>query len=159
MWTVKAWTRAQRSTRSRPSRSCGAGWCTKRSFPSARPASPNCNSRCTEDVVARMESRGVERLFTHQAAAIDRLRTGTSVVVATGTASGKSLCYQLPIVDSVVAGRRDTALLIFPTKALAQDQLRALRSWLVPGLRAVTYDGDTARRRPRVGAQERERAC
>ena len=64
-------------------------------------------------------------------------------MVATGTASGKSLCYQLPIVDSVVDGSRDTALLIFPTKALAQDQLRSLRSWLVPGCRAVTYDGDT----------------
>jgi DEAD/DEAH box helicase domain-containing protein len=96
------------------------------------------------DVTARLESRGIDRLFTHQAAAIDRLRAGTSVVVATGTASGKSLCYQLPIVDSVVTGELDTALLIYPTKALAQDQLRALRSWLVPGLRAVTYDGDTA---------------
>src|SRR5207248_10352077 len=74
----------------------------------------------------------------------DAMRAGRSVVVATGTASGKSLCYQVPIVSSVVEGRRDTALLIFPTKALAQDQLRALRSWLVPGLRAVTYDGDTA---------------
>ena len=58
---------------------------------------------------------------------------------------------------SVVDDRRDTALLLFPTKALAQDQLRSLRSWLVPGLRAVTYDGDTADRRPRVGPQERQR--
>ena len=65
-------------------------------------------------------------------------------MVATGTASGKSLCYQVPIVESVVSEQRDTALLVFPTKALAQDQLRSLRSWLVPGLRAVTYDGDTA---------------
>ncbi len=65
------------------------------------------------------------------------------MVVATGTASGKSLCYQAPIVAGVVEDRRDTALLLFPTKALAQDQLRSLRSWLVPGLRAVTYDGDT----------------
>ncbi|MDQ1519082.1 MAG: box helicase protein, partial [Actinomycetota bacterium] len=75
--------------------------------------------------------------------AIDQLRAGSHVVVATGTASGKSLCYQVPIVESVVAGTRDTAILIFPTKALAQDQLRSMRSWLVPGLKAVTYDGDT----------------
>ena len=66
-------------------------------------------------------------------------------MVATGTASGKSLCYQLPIIDSVVSGERDTALCIFPTKALGQDQLRSFRSWLVPGLRVVTYDGDTGR--------------
>src|SRR5258706_2749340 len=96
------------------------------------------------EVEARIAARGIPRLYAHQAAAIDALRARRSVVVATGTASGKSLCYQVPIVSSVVDDRRDTALPIFPTKALAQDQLRALRSWLVPGLRAVTYDGDTA---------------
>jgi DEAD/DEAH box helicase domain-containing protein len=96
-----------------------------------------------DEVAGRLEARGIDRLYSHQAAAIDHLRSGTNVVVATGTASGKSLCYQVPIVESVIADRRDTALLVFPTKALAQDQLRALRSWLVPGLRAVTYDGDT----------------
>ncbi len=64
-------------------------------------------------------------------------------MLATGTASGKSLCYQLPIVEGALNGSTDTALLIFPTKALAQDQLRALQSWLVPGVRAATYDGDT----------------
>jgi DEAD/DEAH box helicase domain-containing protein len=95
------------------------------------------------DVRARLVARGIDQLYVHQAQAIDCLNAGTSVVVATGTASGKSLCYQVPIVSSVVMGRRDTALLIFPTKALAQDQLRSLRSWLVSGLRAVTYDGDT----------------
>ncbi len=97
-----------------------------------------------DEVRARLAARGFGQLYVHQAAAIDRLREGTSVVVATGTASGKSLCYQVPILESVVSEQRDTALLVFPTKALAQDQLRSLRSWLVPGLRAVTYDGDTA---------------
>src|SRR5215831_10088950 len=95
------------------------------------------------EVEGRLRARGIEQLYAHQAAGIDALTAGRNIVVATGTASGKSLCYQVPIVSSVVAGRRDTALLVFPTKALAQDQLRALRSWLVPGLRAVTYDGDT----------------
>ena len=71
------------------------------------------------------------------------LRDDRSVVVATGTASGKSLCYQLPIVDGVVRGNRDTTLLVFPTKALAQDQLRSFREWLVPDVVAATYDGDT----------------
>ena len=87
---------------------------------------------------------GVDRLYTHQAAAIDLVRGGTSVVVATGTASGKSLCYQAPIAEATVAGLRPaTALAVFPTKALAQDQLRALSAMAVPGLVAATYDGDT----------------
>ena len=95
------------------------------------------------EVRARLFANGITNLYTHQAEGIDALRSGRSIVVATGTASGKSLCYQVPIVTSVIEDRRDTALLVFPTKALAQDQLRSLRSWLVPGLRAVTYDGDT----------------
>jgi DEAD/DEAH box helicase domain-containing protein len=102
----------------------------------ARPLPPELTERLT--------ARGIERLWTHQAAAIDALRAGTNVVLATGTASGKSLCYQLPIIERVLEGTNDTALLIFPTKALAQDQLRSLRAWLVPGLKAVSYDGDTA---------------
>jgi DEAD/DEAH box helicase domain-containing protein len=113
----------------------------------ALPARPAGFAPTTEpladEVLERLHARGIAGLYSHQAAAIDRLRSGRHVVVATGTASGKSLAYQLPIIESVVTGRRDTALLVFPTKALAHDQLRALRSWLVPGLRAVTYDGDT----------------
>lgn len=81
-------------------------------------------------------------LWTHQAAAIDLARQGQSVAVATGTASGKSLCYQLPIADAVASGPA-TALLCFPTKALAQDQLRALAALEVPGLVAAVYDGDS----------------
>ena len=92
------------------------------------------------EVGERLSARGVGQLFVHQAEAIDRLRAGHNVALATGTASGKSLCYQVPIVESVLDGSRDTALLLFPTKALAHDQLRALRSWLVPGLRARVAD-------------------
>ena len=95
-----------------------------------------------EAVAARLP---VGRLWAHQAEAIDLVRAGRSVVVATGTASGKSLCYQLPIAEAAVTGVRPaTALLLFPTKALAQDQLRALGDLDVPGLVAATYDGDTA---------------
>src|SRR6201999_1970136 len=84
------------------------------------------------------------RLWVHQAEAIALARAGTHVAVATGTASGKSLCFQLPIAEAVtepIAG--GTALLIGPTKALAQDQLRALAALEVPGLVATTYDGDS----------------
>ena len=93
---------------------------------------------------ARLHARGVDALYTHQAAAIDALRDRRSVAVVSGTASGKSLCYQVPIVESVLAATGDTALVVYPTKALAQDQLRSFREWLVPSLVAATYDGDTA---------------
>ncbi len=87
---------------------------------------------------------GVERLWSHQAAAIDLARSRTSVAVATGTASGKSLCYQVPIAEAANRTiRPGTSLALFPTKALAQDQLRAIGALEVPGLVAATYDGDT----------------
>ncbi len=85
------------------------------------------------------------RLWVHQAEAIALARAGRHVAVATGTASGKSLCFQLPIAEAVtepIAGA--TALLVGPTKALAQDQLRALGALGVPGLVAATYDGDAS---------------
>jgi DEAD/DEAH box helicase domain-containing protein len=82
-----------------------------------------------------------EGLWTHQAAAIDLARDGQSVAVATGTASGKSLCYQVPIAEAALD--KGTALLLYPTKALAQDQLRSLGSLDVPGLTPAVYDGDT----------------
>ena len=82
-------------------------------------------------------------LWSHQAAAIDLVRDGHSVVVSTGTASGKSLCYQLPIAEAVVTGlRAGTSLLLYPTKALAQDQLRSFGQLAVPGLVAVAYDAE-----------------
>jgi DEAD/DEAH box helicase domain-containing protein len=101
------------------------------------------NTPLHDTVAARLWLRGITDLWEHQSTAVDALRGGQNVVVATGTASGKSLCYQIPIVESVVDGAHDTALLVFPTKALAQDQLRTFREWLVPDLVAATYDGDT----------------
>jgi DEAD/DEAH box helicase domain-containing protein len=88
-------------------------------------------------------SYGLPYLWAHQAEAIDHARAGRSVVLATGTASGKSLCYQLPIAEAVTGTQRGTALCIFPTKALAQDQLRMITAACVPRLVAATYDGDT----------------
>ncbi len=93
-------------------------------------------------LVDRLEARGYAGLYTHQATAVDLLAEGRSIVVATGTASGKSLCYQLPVVEAALDGRRETVLALFPTKALAHDQLRSLRSWLVPSLVCAPYDGD-----------------
>jgi len=84
-------------------------------------------------------------LWSHQAESIDHIRAGRSVAIATGTASGKSLCFQLPIAEAIAAGPLPaTALLLFPTKALAQDQLRSLTALNVPGLVAATHDGDSS---------------
>jgi DEAD/DEAH box helicase domain-containing protein len=90
-------------------------------------------------------------LWTHQATAIRHALNAESVVVSTGTASGKSLCYQVPLALKVATSPTSalpTALMVFPTKALAQDQLRSLgalaETLKLRGLSPVTYDGDTA---------------
>jgi DEAD/DEAH box helicase domain-containing protein len=104
-----------------------------------------------ELVLDRLRTRGIDALWTHQAAAVALARAGRHVVVATGTASGKSLCYQLPIFDALLGDDRRTALYLSPTKALARDQLRAIRSFALAGVRAAAYDGDTpAADRPMV---------
>lgn len=85
-----------------------------------------------------------QQLWTHQAQAIDLVAAGHSVVVATGTASGKSRCYQIPIAEAAARpGNTGTGLLLFPTKALAQDQLRSLHGHRFPEIVAGTYDGDS----------------
>ena len=84
-------------------------------------------------------------LWSHQVEAIDLARAGRSVVVASGTSSGKSLCYQLPMAEAASAPiRPGTGLVLFPTKALAHDQLRAITALGWPGIVAGAYDGDAS---------------
>jgi len=96
-----------------------------------------------------LAAQGIERLYAHQARAADLARSGSHVVIATGTASGKSLAYHLPILERLLLEPDAVALYLFPTKALAQDQLRGLTRFAEasPALRqrlvAGTYDGDT----------------
>jgi len=94
--------------------------------------------------------QGIEELYTHQAQALDAARNGESILVTTRTASGKSLCYNLPVLEQVLADGDARALYLFPSKALAQDQLDRLRAFdLAPAV--DLYDGDTpAAARPRV---------
>ncbi|TAM90446.1 MAG: DEAD/DEAH box helicase [Jatrophihabitans sp.] len=96
-------------------------------------------------VRAAVEGAGAARLWSHQAAAADLAHRGTSVILATGTASGKSLAYQLPASAALTTEDRARVLYLSPTKALAGDQLRALRQLAVGGVRPATYDGDTPR--------------
>jgi DEAD/DEAH box helicase domain-containing protein len=110
----------------------------------ARPGRTAALARPLRPAVAdRLTDLGLEDLWSHQAEAIDHVRDGSSVVVATGTASGKSLCYQVPIAEAANDPiRPGTALCLFPTKALAQDQLRSWGHLAFPNVVAATYDGD-----------------
>ena len=98
-----------------------------------------------ELIVDRLHHVGIDTLYSHQEEALQLVRDGRHVVVATGTASGKSLCYQLPLLERVLRDEKATALYLAPTKALAHDQLRAMREFRVPHLRAAAFDGDTPR--------------
>jgi DEAD/DEAH box helicase domain-containing protein len=96
-------------------------------------------------LVAALRGRGVERLYSHQGAAWASVRAGEHTVIVTPTASGKTLCYNLPVLQAALQ-HRAKALYLFPTKALAQDQvaeLLALNDAGGLGVRAFTFDGDT----------------
>jgi len=95
-------------------------------------------------VRAGLHRVGIDSLYTHQAAALDAA-AGGPVVVTTGTASGKSLCFNLPALDVLCSDTGARALYLYPTKALAQDQARALHGFGLPALRPAIYDGDTPR--------------
>jgi DEAD/DEAH box helicase domain-containing protein len=90
-----------------------------------------------------LSAAGIEQLHDHQRAAHDLLRAGENVVVSTGTASGKSLCYQLAVMERHLHDPQSRALLLFPTKALAQDQARKLGAFKLGGAVPAIYDGDT----------------
>jgi len=97
-------------------------------------------------IAAALAGRGITRLYTHQAEAVALALQGRDAVVVTPTASGKTLCYNLPVLQSILTEPDARALYLFPTKALAQDQLSELHG-LVSGIGAdiktYTYDGDT----------------
>ncbi len=102
-----------------------------------------------------LRSQGIDRLYTHQAAAIDAVAGGRDVAVVTSTASGKTLCYNIPVLDALLRDPQARALYVFPTKALAQDQLGTLQELIgsAPELAQVkvsTYDGDTPTGRRKV---------
>jgi DEAD/DEAH box helicase domain-containing protein len=98
------------------------------------------------ELAQALARRGIERLYSHQAEAYEAVRRGHHLVVVTPTASGKTLCYNLPVLQRMLENPERRALYLFPTKALAQDQLAelgALKSGLPIDVRVDTYDGDT----------------
>ena len=98
------------------------------------------------ELAAAYRAKGIEQLYSHQAAAAELARAGKDFVVVTPTASGKTLCYNLPILNAILANADTRALYLFPTKALAQDQLAELQDLgtrLDDCFGVFTYDGDT----------------
>jgi len=96
------------------------------------------------ELAPRLRERvGVDALYAHQAEVWEAVRRGAHVIVTTGTASGKTLAFNLPVLDALAHDPKSRALYLYPTKALAQDQLRTLTTLKVPGVRAAIYDGDT----------------
>ncbi len=106
-----------------------------------------------------LEQRGITSLYTHQAEAVNNIRQGKNVMVATPSASGKTLCYNIAVIQTLLTDPDSRALYLFPTKALAQDQLRSLREFFSPELftaeEFATFDGDTP---PAERAEIRKRA-
>ena len=107
-------------------------------------------------LVSALAARGIEQLYTHQAEAFDHVLAGRNVVTITPTASGKTLCYNAPVLDAILKDPSTRALYLFPTKALAQDQLAELHAMTelitaraqeagasAPEIGVFTYDGDT----------------
>ncbi|NLC55837.1 MAG: DEAD/DEAH box helicase [Armatimonadetes bacterium] len=95
-------------------------------------------------VTATLARQGITRLYSHQAEAIRRIREGQSVVIVTGTASGKTLCYNIPVVEKLQEDPLATMLYLYPTKALAQDQLRGIGRFQRPTGRRRRRNGETA---------------
>ena len=97
------------------------------------------------DIQQALEAGGIHGLYSHQVDAIEAVRRGENVIVSTPSASGKSLCYQVPVLEAVLEDRTSRVLYLSPTKALAQDQSRGFSGLLPPesGVRHGIFDGDT----------------
>lgn len=100
----------------------------------------------TGKTAALLSDQNIHLLYHHQRKAIEAVYNGENVVISTGTSSGKSLCYQIPLIEMLLSDEKSTAILVFPTKALTQDQYRSLLQ-LIPEKadQIAVYDGDTPR--------------
>jgi DEAD/DEAH box helicase domain-containing protein len=109
----------------------------------------------TQELVQALSSMGAKRLYSHQLEAYERVRAGENVIVATATASGKSLCYKIPAFENALENPSNRALFLYPTKALAQDQLQKIGKLMLRGVHPATYDRDTPKA---LRAEVRKRA-
>ncbi len=117
----------------------------------ARPAQLTPLPPLPDPLPAALTRRGIHALYSHQFAAFESARRGENVVLATGTASGKTLAYNLPVIATLLENSSVRALYIFPTKALAQDQLANLQTFQPSNIQTAIYDGDTPQsHRPQI---------
>ena len=105
-------------------------------------------AKIPETLCSLLRRENITRLYTHQATAIDHIASGRDVVIVTSTASGKTLCYNIPVASALLEDPAARALYMFPTKALTQDQFAGLQRLsttdeLKDVLRPAVYDGDT----------------
>ncbi len=117
-----------------------------RHFPAREPRWAEFPAWVHDELVAAYAAKGIRRPYSHQAAAAESVHAGKNVVIVTPTASGKTLCYNLPILNAILENPDSRALYLFPTKALAQDQLAELydlNQRLENRFGVFTYDGDT----------------
>ena len=108
-----------------------------------RPANLVGAPELPRELMRALEAVGATWLYSHQLEAYNRVRSGENVIVATATASGKSLCYKLPAFENALMSPQNCALFLYPTKALAQDQLQKIRNLKLRGVYPATYDRDT----------------
>lgn len=128
-----------------------AAWQT---LPARQPQFSPFPSDLAAPLLESLRRRGIRALYSHQATALEQARAGMDIVVVTGTASGKTLCYNLPVLDCLLKDSSARALYLFPTKALAQDQVANLKDLI--DLPVATYDGDTPQgARPHIRSKSR----
>ncbi len=123
--------------------------------PARGPRTVEAPAALSGPLAAALRRAGITELYSHQVEALEASRDG-DVIVTSGTASGKSLSFNLPVLDAIAADPKTRALYIYPTKALAQDQARKLSELALPELRHAIYDGDTPARRPTRDSQALE---
>ncbi|MBT3192054.1 MAG: DEAD/DEAH box helicase, partial [Verrucomicrobia bacterium] len=116
-------------------------------IPAREAVCQNVKGGLSEPVSVSLGRQGINKLYSHQATAIEHIRDDKDIVIVTGTASGKTLCYTIPVMETLIEDSQATMLFIYPTKALAQDQLRGLSQMQDDELGikflAGAYDGDT----------------
>ena len=118
----------------------------ERSIPAAQARTLPIPQGLTSGVQAALAKRGISQLYTHQVEAVEAALAGRHVVIATPTASGKSLCFHLPVIQALVTDPSATAIYVYPTKALSRDQEHSLQGFLADAeihAPAMVFDGDT----------------
>lgn len=130
----------------------------RKTIPAREPEYADFPEKLHPNIVKFLKNHGIEKLYIHQTEAYEQAAEGKNLVITTPTASGKSLCFYLPVIDAILKEPLTRALFVYPTKALAADQYRALLPWIEffgrERLDAGVYDGDTSpKERSRIRKQ------